>query len=717
MTDHGTGGMPRRLAGMVSSALISALAIVVLHGRVIAAETESKQIPSDVNSCVLCHATPEFWTGEKRRFYLTPDFLKGDVHAQKGILCHECHGGNPTSLDPAVAHSRTPLSDMTRACGACHKERYAELIQSVHGAVFYGEDGIGKPLNCRACHTDPPHRMQPVGNLDSPVRARSQVETCAQCHERELAEYTVSGHGRGLFESGLVHSAACADCHSAHAILPAADERSTVHKLHVTETCSQCHRFVAERLSRSVHGRGSGPGHDAQKSAPGGVITTRPTCIDCHAGHDFPDPKGASARLVQPDRCGSCHTELHRAYGMSMHGELTRLGYVEGAMCSDCHGAHDILPLSDPGSMMAPGNRAQTCGACHANITPNLLSFDPHANHYDRQGSPAVYWAYHGVLTFICVVFGFFGLHAVLWFLRTAVDVLRHGRPKWLAPHTRGYLRFRPFHRVMHKILVISFLGLALTGLPLKFSSQPWARWLASILNGCESIALWHRIFAISMFICFFSYIFYMVRQYFVLRGQGRLRSVTLFGPDSPIPNLRDARDFAAMIRWFAGLGPRPTFERWAYWEKFDFFGAASDTTLLGVTGLILWFPNLFCAFLPGEVVNVAKVIHSTLALLATGFVFAIHFFATHFRPDKFPMDMSILTGVVSEEELHHERPEYLQRLRREGRLEEFETAAPSRRKLWRVRIMGFLALAIGLTTLTAIIWSLLVESDLIPWQ
>ena len=86
------------------------------------------------------------------------------------------------------------------------------------------------------------------------------------------------------------------------------------------------------------------------------------------------------------------------------------------------------------------------------------------------------------------------------------------------------------------------------------------------------------------------------------------------------------------MAKWFVGRGPRPTFERWAYWEKFDFFGASSDIILIGTSGLILWFPNWFCTFLPGEAVNVAKVVHSTLALLATGFVFAIHFFGTHFR-------------------------------------------------------------------------------------
>ncbi|MHB8864923.1 MAG: cytochrome c3 family protein [Pirellulaceae bacterium] len=691
------------------------LVVVAMAIRPFAADASTGvvQIPDDVNTCVLCHSTPELFTGDKIRFFIPQDFLAGDVHDQKGIKCHECHGGNPTSLDAKVAHPSTPRSEMTRACGACHEDRYAELTRGVHSAVFFGEDGTGKPLTCRTCHRDPAHHMRPVRDLVSPVRSRNQVAVCAECHERALESYEMSGHGRGVFHSGLISSAVCADCHSAHAILPATDTTSTLHKANVAETCARCHRFIKERLSRSVHGRGNGPGNEAQKAAPGGVVTKRPTCTDCHQGHDLPDPKAAQARLGQPDRCGNCHGDLNQAYGMSMHGELTQLGYAEGAKCSDCHGAHDILPLSDPDSLMAVGNRGQTCGACHINISPNLLAFDPHANHYDRQRSPAVYWAYYGVLTFIIVVFGFFGLHAVLWFLRGSLDVLLHGRPRRLAPHTRGYVRFRPFHRVAHTIMVVSFLGLALTGLPLKFSSQPWASWLASSLGGCESIGLWHRIFSISMFGCFFAYLFFLLGKYFVLRKQGRLRRITLFGPDSPLPNLRDARDFGAMVRWFACLGPRPTFERWAYWEKFDFFGAASDTMLLGVTGLILWFPNVFCSFLPGEAVNIAKVIHSTLALLATGFVFAIHFFATHLRPDKFPMDMSILTGIVSEEELRHERPEYLERLRSEGRIEEFEATTPPRENLWRTQALGFAALLIGLATLAAIVWSLLVQSNL----
>ena len=158
------------------------------------------------------------------------------------------------------------------------------------------------------------------------------------------------------------------------------------------------------------------------------------------------------------------------------------------------------------------------------------------------------------------------------------------------------------------------------------------------------------------------------------------------------------------MLRWFVGLGPKPTFERWTYWEKFDFWGACADVVIIGSTGLVLWFPYLFCRFLPATVLNIAQVIHSTQALLATGFVFAIHFFNTHLRPEKFPADMSILTGLVSEEEMLHERPDLLARWQKEGVLEREHATVPSRGTLWLIRLAGLAALAVGLALLAAII-------------
>ena len=217
-----------------------------------------------------------------------------------------------------------------------------------------------------------------------------------------------------------------------------------------------------------------------------------------------------------------------------------------------------------------------------------------------------------------------------------------------------------------------------MTGLPLKYSHTDWAQGLARAMGGFASTSFWHRVFALVTFGCFIAY---LVRLLWLYRA-GRRRGEAAHGawssaPIRPCPLSATSKDFFAMLRWFVGLGPKPTFDRWAYWEKFDFWGAAADIVIIGSTGLVLWFPNFFCRFLPGIGLNVAQVIHSTQALLATGFVFAIHFFNTHLRPDIFPVDRSVLTGLVSDEEFREKRPEFFERLRRQGELDALRTTAP----------------------------------------
>jgi cytochrome b subunit of formate dehydrogenase len=667
--------------------------------------------------CGHCHSDAEKMKsyGAAGATTVVTDFL-ASTHGQhlqhvgndQSATCTSCHARHAMRAKGDPASSVAPNA-LVNTCGQCHQDARDKLLASDHARAGK-KDAQGKTgvLSCLECHHEDPHRMLNVGDVRSPVYVNNQVETCGKCHGAAWREYLTSVHGEGLTRAGLIKTAVCANCHGTHAIVKAANPASQLHPTNVADTCGACHRFIEDRLKLSVHGNGTGTVGRALRTAPGGTTQRKPSCIDCHVGHDLPDPRSARFRNQEPNRCGNCHEDLYARYGMSMHGALTNLGYTEGAKCSDCHGAHDILPLSDPNSRMAPGNRVQTCAVCHANMPPNLASFDPHADHHDKDRSALVYWVYRGVLTFIIVVFGFFGFHAVCWFIRGLFDVRKHGRPAQMRPGDVAYLRFRPFHRVAHTVMVVSFLGLALTGLPLKFSDYSWAQWLATVLGGFASTGVWHRVFSLSMFGCFFAYVLLLSSDYLARRRQGFSRKDIIFGPDSPLPNLRDARDLGAMVRWFVGRGPKPTFERWAYWEKFDFFGATSDTILIGATGLVLWFPNWFCLFLPGEAVNIAKVVHSTLALLATGFVFAIHFFGTHFRPDKFPMDVSVLTGLVSEEEMRHERPEMLARLEAEGRLEELRLVAPSRAKLCGVRTFGAIALLIGLAALAGIIWSLL---------
>jgi len=183
-----------------------------------------------------------------------------------------------------------------------------------------------------------------------------------------------------------------------------------------------------------------------------------------------------------------------------------------------------------------------------------------------------------------------------------------------------------------------------------------------------------------------------------------------ILGPDSLVPNGRDLRELGKMLLWFIGFGRKPGFERWAYWEKLDYWAFCLAALVIGISGLMLWYPNLFCVVLPGTILNVAKMVHSEFAIYIASFLFLIHFFHAHFRPEKFPMDLSVLTGVVSERHLRKYRPEYVSRLEREGKLDEMRITAPSKRNLWLNVVGGILVFALGLCLLAVTVLASLGE-------
>lgn len=695
-------------------------------GYAVAQAPNPSGLPSDFNSCVLCHTSAElFKDPDKRSFCLDKEELAEDAHFLAGVKCHDCHGGNPLTFEKTAAHAESvaentlgivpfqkPAREALKACSKCHEKQILALADSVHAkAGDKGADGAPTPLECRACHGEIKHHLYPSDDRRSHVFLKNQVNVCGGCHREHRESYNGSVHGQGLAKSGLLVTAVCADCHGSHSVERAEDEQSQLHPANVAGTCAKCHRFIEERLRKSVHGRANGPGRQASKPAPGGHEERTPTCTDCHHGHALPAPHAGQFRLSFPNQCGNCHEELSEGYRESLHGALTELGYGPAAQCSDCHGGHDILPVSDPESHLARGeNRLATCKKCHPDAVPNFSNYQPHANHKDAEQYPLVYYVQMAMELLIFSVFAFFGVHTILWFLRSVAHFRRHGRPRPLALNRVAYVRFEPIHRILHAMVVLSFLGLSLTGLPLKYSDQAWAQVLVRYLGGFESTSTWHRICAVITFSYFGTHVFWILRQLVRTKLAGGKWLGILFGPDSPIPRPRDLVDMFRMGRWFIGKGPKPCFERWTYWEKFDYWAVFWGVAIIGTSGLMLWFPTLFCRFLPGEVLNIAKVVHSEEALLATSFIFAIHFFGTHLRPDKFPMDMTILTGLITEEEMEEERPEFAERMRHAGRLDDLKARVPSRSVLFVIRICGFLALAIGLGLLVGILIAALGE-------
>jgi hypothetical protein len=163
------------------------------------------------------------------------------------------------------------------------------------------------------------------------------------------------------------------------------------------------------------------------------------------------------------------------------------------------------------------------------------------------------------------------------------------------------------------------------------------------MLGGFETAGYIHRIAAVLMFGIFVLHLWDLNRQRKTDHGGSLVKLI--FGPGSLMFNKRDLQDLVGTMKWFVGAGPRPRYGRWTYWEKFDYFAVFWGIFVIGSTGLLLWFSEFFTRVLPGWLINVATIIHSDEALLATGFIFTVHFFNTHLRPEKFPMDTWSLPG------------------------------------------------------------------------
>jgi cytochrome b subunit of formate dehydrogenase len=259
----------------------------------------------------------------------------------------------------------------------------------------------------------------------------------------------------------------------------------------------------------------------------------------------------------------------------------------------------------------------------------------------------------------------------------------------------RYFKRFTRAQRYLHAILFSTFLGLAATGLPMRFSQSAWARQFASHVGGFGTIIFFHKLCAVVLTLAFLIHVKDIFQRALVDREPG-----IFWGPTSMVGNWKDVKDIIGHLRWMVGLGPKPQFERYAYWEKFDYWAVFWGMIVIGFSGYAMWFAPFFARFLPGWALNAVLVIHSEEGLLAILFIFSIHFVNTHLRPDSFPMDMVIFTGVESEEEFKSKRPREYARAVAQGKLESRIGVKPA---LWAVnfsRIVGFTAIFIGLTLL-----------------
>jgi len=649
------------------------------------------------NSCMKCHGDEDIHKvveGDTLSMFVDAKVLPNSVH--KNIQCTKCH----TEVSD---HLKRPCStNQSVDCSSCHSELFDTYFNSGHGkAHYYGEDNA--PY-CTDCHST--HDTKSKFDDTSPVYRTAIPKLCGDCHREDgiapmqaelkevnaFADYSSSVHGLGLTSKGLSVSAVCTDCHTTHNMLKESDENSSIHPANVQETCGNCHKGIYEEYMESDHAFTL---DEEGKEYP--------TCVKCHSAHVVSEVNQDKFMIEVTTQCGSCHEETAETYMETYHGKAYQLGYYESARCSDCHGAHNILDAENPESMISEENVVNTCAACHIGANKRFSNYLSHADHKD---DPRMHFAYVFMTALLLGVFIFFGIHLILWLPRSLKERLKKRKEK---PKEEGNLYFRRFNRgqrITHLFVIVSFLILALTGMMLKFAHMDWAKFLSKFMGGVESAGALHRFGAIITFGYFIFHVYNLTK----IKRQKKLSVVKfIFGKDSLWFNMQDIRDFWATIKWFVGKGPRPEYGRWTYWEKFDYLAVFWGVAVIGFSGLMLWFPVFFTKFLPGWVINVSQIIHSDEALLAVGFIFTIHFFNTHFRPEAFPMDTVIFTGHVSLEHYKHERPREYKELKESGKLDQhiFEKDYP---KDWMriVKFFGFLFLAIGVILIGFIIYSFL---------
>jgi cytochrome b subunit of formate dehydrogenase len=270
-------------------------------------------------------------------------------------------------LGASAGVAQKPTND---DCLACHGD--ASLIKDVNGkpvSLYVDPEKFknsmhGGMFSCVECHTD----VKTAPHENTPAKV-----LCATCHSDEQAAYDRSYHAHAI-KNGDQRAATCVDCHgSPHELLPASDPKSKVYHANIPATCGACHgqKFVMEPSGHNIQAFVS-----YQESVHGRAVAEgvekAAVCTDCHGTHEIlgaGDPKSPIFKFSVPDTCGKCHSAVEQAYKQSIHGEAIARGEWQAPVCTDCHGIHSIQSAKNPNSPVSARNLAEsTCARCHEGV-------------------------------------------------------------------------------------------------------------------------------------------------------------------------------------------------------------------------------------------------------------------------------------------------------------------------------------------------------------
>jgi hypothetical protein len=315
-------------------------------------------------------------------------------------------------LGAGPSPAQESAAEEAQTCLGCHADHDLKVAFSGGGSrpLFVDGEAVarsvhGQRLRCTDCHPGMQEVPHPERTFKDAAAFRAAfTDTCKRCHFDKYTKLLDGVHYRMLPRS---EAPTCVDCHGAHDVSAPGSPRTRV-----SETCAACHADVGETYAASVHG----------KALAAGAGADVPVCTDCHRSHDVAGPHDQGWLVHTPQTCGSCHADEKRMkkYGLStavlrtylsdFHGMTASLSHTADAgdrrvtaLCSDCHGVHDIAKVNDPASAVMRANLARTCARCHQGATERFPA--AWLSHYEPswKKAPLVY----GVKLFYSVLIPF----------------------------------------------------------------------------------------------------------------------------------------------------------------------------------------------------------------------------------------------------------------------------------------------------------------------
>lgn len=655
---------------------------VSCHG---AHEVYNNKYSISSQSCLKCHLDKSNFSkngkGELVEFvqnYQTSIHAKAGKNNQEAATCVDCHG-NHMITGTEVTKSMTARQNIPNTCGSCHSGVLKGFKQSSHGNALSG--GVKVAPNCIDCHGE--HTIKAIERTSLSKVAEKDV--CYQCHVKnpeviklvgnrseDITSYEKSAHFIAL-KNGNENAAACSDCHGGHQMRNAGNIDANTNKKNVARTCGEakgCHNTMLVEFNESVHGQAIAKGNlDA------------PTCTDCHGNHQIlsrKDPKSmvASGKAIVK-LCSSCHgdVKMNEKYGKSFakatsylesyHGLAVRGGSKFAADCASCHGSHNIKPSSDPTSSINQANLSKTCGSCHpgANITAQFKQVHLTGA---KEESAILYWITNIYIVLIVSIIGGMLLHNLLDLVRKLQEKKRHKKEiEELKKQGKVYLRMSKNERIQHFIMLSSFISLVISGFGLKYPDAFWVEAIRSVLGdqAFELRGLSHRFFGIAMIAVSLYHAYYLA---FTTRGRQMFVDF--------LPKLQDLKDVIVNVKYLLGVSKeKPQFDRFSYMEKAEYWALVWGVVIMSATGLMLMFNNFFLSFAPKIFLDAATLVHLYEAWLATLAIIVWHFYFVIFNPEVYPLNTAFIKGTLTEEEMKHEHPVELERIKRASEQDETE--------------------------------------------